>query len=57
MEHIDTAIALFFALHAVAVIVVNVTPTPKDDKVLSRIYQGVEKAAGIITKRAKESSK
>ena len=47
--------------HGVAILIVNLTPTPKDDEALSnfqkavvKAYLAVEKLAGIITPLAKK---
>lgn len=45
---------LALAVHGLAVAVVNLTPTPKDDAVLASIYKGVEILAGIVTPLAKK---
>jgi hypothetical protein len=42
------------AFHAFALIVVNLTPTPKDDEALAKAYRVVEWVAGIITPKAKQ---
>ena len=53
--------ALAIAVHGLAVVIVNMTPTPKDNKQLSdlarfvvRGYRVIELAAGIVSKRAKQ---
>jgi hypothetical protein len=33
---------------------VNLTPTPKDDEILAKLYKPIEWLAGILTKKAKE---
>ena len=48
-ELFETAIAA----HAIATVVVNLTPTPKDDELLARLYRALEILAGIITPMAK----
>jgi len=53
IEHIDTAIRLALAAHAFALIIVNLTKTPKDDEVLHRAYRVIEMIAGIVSPRAK----
>lgn len=47
-------------VHAIAVVIVNLTPTPRDDDALSTFdralvkgYRALEMLAGIITKLAK----
>jgi hypothetical protein len=53
-------VALAVAVHGVAVVVVNLTPTPKDDEALDtyrrlavKSYRALEILAGIITPLAK----
>jgi hypothetical protein len=48
------------ALHAAALLIVNLTPTPRDDKAVSdlgkfvaKAYKAIEFAAGIITPKVK----
>ena len=47
-------IELIAALHVLAVIIVNLTPTPKDNEVLGKTYKWIEILAGLLTKKAKE---
>ena len=54
-------VAAAVAIHAAAVVIVNITPTPKDDEYLDsfthiivKVYRAVEILAGIVTKRAKQ---
>lgn len=53
IENWDAIFAVVFAVHAAAVLVVNLTPTPKDNEVLASIYPWIEKAAGLFSKKAK----
>lgn len=60
IEHLADYAALAVAVHGVAVIIVNLTPTPKDDEALGtisaigvRAYRALEIVAGIITPLAK----
>lgn len=39
--------------HVVAMAVVNLTPTPRDDEWLARVYRSVEILAGLVTPLAK----
>lgn len=48
-------LAVLAGLHALAIAVVNLTPTPKDDEILSKIYGVVEVVAGLFTAKAKET--
>lgn len=48
-------IALWLAVsHIVALVVVNLTPTPKDDEVVGKVYRGLELLAGLFTSKAKQ---
>lgn len=42
------------AVHVLALAVVNVTPTPKDDEFYAKLYKVIEVLAGIVTKLAKK---
>jgi len=46
--------AVVIALHAAALAIVNLTPTPKDDAVVAKVYGVIEVVAGIVTKKAKQ---
>jgi|14BtaG_2_1085337.scaffolds.fasta_scaffold02054_6 hypothetical protein len=50
-EAIVTAIV---AAHALAVAIVNLTPTPKDNALLGKAYKVIEVVAGIVTSTAKQ---
>lgn len=47
-------VAVAGAIHIVALAIVNLTPTPKDDEVYGKVYKLIEKLAGIVTKSAKK---
>jgi hypothetical protein len=60
MNHFDDYIALAMALHAAALIICNLTPSPKDDKALGdlsqigvKLYRALEIVAGIVLPLAK----
>lgn len=42
------------AIHLLALAIVNLTPTPRDNELYGRFYKAIERIAGIITKQAKE---
>ena len=42
-------IEIILALHGAALIIVNLTDTPKDDELVARFYRGIELFAGIFT--------
>jgi len=47
-------LAIAGALNVLASVIVNLTPTPKDNELLAKVYKAIEWSAGIFTKRAKE---
>lgn len=56
MNRIPEYVALAVAVHGVAVLIVNLTPTPKDDEALGsvtriavKLYRAVEILAGVVT--------
>ena len=60
MERFTDYVALAVAIHGVALVVVNMTPTPKDNEALGgysravvKIYRAVEILAGVIGPRVK----
>jgi hypothetical protein len=54
VEHIKNLFDILLAAHAVAIVIVNLTPTPKDNEAVARFYKVLEFLAGIITKLAKK---
>lgn len=54
VENWEGVVATLVALHALAIAVVNLTPTPKDDEILGKVYRVVEVVAGLFTKQSKE---
>ncbi len=53
LANYEAVLAILMALHGVAVLIVNLTPTPKDDAVLAKVYRVIELLAGIISTKAK----
>jgi hypothetical protein len=53
MAHLPEIVAAMFAVHAAALTIVNITPTPKDDAYVAKFYRFIEILAGIITKLSK----
>lgn len=45
---------LLAGVHAMAVAIVNLTPTPADNILLGKVYRVVEAFAGILTAAAKQ---
>jgi hypothetical protein len=54
LQHRDDIFTAALYLHAAALIIVNLTPTPKDDAIVARAYRVLEVLAGIVGARAKE---
>jgi hypothetical protein len=46
-------VAVAGALHVIALVVVNLTPTPKDDEIYGKAYKIIEKLAGIFSPKVK----
>lgn len=46
-------VEIVLALHGAAVLIVNLTHTPKDDELVSRFYRAIELFAGLVTPLAK----
>lgn len=60
MDRLSDYVALAIALHGVALVIVNMTPTPKDNEALDnyrrlvvKTYRAVEIIAGIVSPRVK----
>lgn len=41
------------AVHGLALAIVNITPTPKDNEVVAKVYRAIEILAGLIGPLAK----
>ena len=54
IDNQEALIAAVFAAHALALIIVNLTPTPHDNTVLAKIYKWIEKLAGVVSKKVKD---
>lgn len=55
-EHGKTILEALLMVHAAAVMIVNITPTPRDDELLSDVakmggkaYRAIEILAGVVT--------
>jgi len=60
MSQLTEYVALAIAIHGVALVIVNITPTPKDNEALGnvarlavRLYRAMEILAGIVSPLAK----
>lgn len=61
MDKMTEYITLAIAIHGLALVIVNLTPTPKDNealdgvtKVAVKLYRAVEILAGIVSRKAKQ---
>jgi len=57
IDNWEVLAALIVALHGVALLVVNMTPTPKDNEILGKVYRVVEVVAGLFSAKAKQPGK
>jgi hypothetical protein len=53
-EHFQTFLAVAAGLHSAALVIVNLTKTPKDDDFVAKAYKLIEIVAGIVTPCAKQ---
>lgn len=54
LAHAKTLVEILVAIHALALVIVNLTPTKKDDAAVAKYYRVVEILAGIVTRLAKQ---
>lgn len=55
MTHWEEVMATVLALHALALAIVNLTPTPVDNRWLAKSYAVIEALAGVLTHKAKDN--
>jgi hypothetical protein len=53
INHVEQLLVVLFAIHALALAIVNLTDTPKDNEIVAKYYRILEVFAGIVTKLAK----
>ena len=53
IDHYRELFEVAMAAHLTAALIVNLTPTPKDDEVVAKVYRALEIVAGLITPLAK----
>ena len=53
LAHAQNLLTVLFAIHALALAVVNLTPTPKDNTMVAKYYRVLEILAGVITRLVK----
>ena len=54
LENWSNIVGIAGAAHLLALAIVNVTPTPKDNELYGKFYKVIEMIAGIVTKVAKK---
>lgn len=54
LNHLQQLLVVLFAIHALALAVCNLTPTPRDNEVVDKYYRILEILAGIVTRLAKK---
>lgn len=54
--HIDDIFAVLFSIHAAAVAIVRLTPTPKDDAIAAKVLTALEKVASLLSVKRKDYS-
>lgn len=54
LENPNTVFTILLALHALAVTIVNLTPTPLDNLWVGKAYKVIEAMAGVLSATAKE---
>ena len=47
-ENIKSILAVLGAIYTVALFIVKITPTKKDDEILGKAYEFVHKAIGVL---------
>jgi hypothetical protein len=57
MELIALILAVLMAVKGAAVLIVNFTETPVDDKWVAKVYPWIEKVAGILGTKAKQRNR
>lgn len=53
MWDVGTVFDVLLATHALALAIVNLTETPKDNEVVEKVYKVIEFMAGIFTVKSK----
>lgn len=50
-ENVEEIFVALFAIHAAALAIVQLTPTPKDDEIVAKVYRVIEVLAGLFSKK------
>lgn len=54
VPYLPEILQILMAGHAVAIAIVNLTPTPKDDQIVGKVYRYIEFFAGIVSPKSKQ---
>jgi len=54
IANLEPILLAVLGTQALATLIVNLTPTPRDDTVVGLVYRGIEIVAGIVTGKAKQ---
>ncbi len=54
LQYKDEIFTVLLYAHAAALVIVNLTPTPKDNAIVAGVYRAIEFVAGILGARAKQ---
>ena len=54
IANLEPILLAILGTQALATLIVNLTPTPRDDTVVGLVYRGIEIVAGIVTGKAKQ---
>ena len=54
IANLEPILLAILGTQALATLIVNITPTPRDDTVVGLVYRGIEIVAGIVTGKAKQ---
>lgn len=54
LSNAKSLVEILIAVHGVALLIVNLTPTQRDNEAVATYYRVVEILAGIITRLAKD---
>jgi len=54
VENWEALVGILVAIHGVALMIVNLTPTPKDNETLAKVYPFIEFLAGLVSEKTKQ---
>ncbi len=54
VANLEPILLAVLGTQALATLIVNLTPTPRDDTIVGIVYRGIEIVAGIVSGKAKQ---